>query len=63
MIAARLGAPVIPVRLEGLDRILHQKARFPTRGKARVAFGRPINLRGTDYAALALEIEMAVKQL
>ena len=54
---------MIPVRLEGLDRILHQKARFPTRGKARVAFGRPITLRGTDYAALALEIEMAVKQL
>jgi long-chain acyl-CoA synthetase len=63
MIAARLDVPVVPVRLEGLDRILHQKAKFPTRGVARVAFGAPISLRGNDYAALAREIEDAVKSL
>ena len=63
MIASRLEIPVIPVRLEGLDRILHQKARFPTRGTARVAFGAPMSLRGNDYAALAREIEEAVKRL
>jgi long-chain acyl-CoA synthetase len=63
MIASRLEVPVIPVRLEGLDRILHQKARFPTRGLARVAFGRPMSLRGSDYAALAREIQEAVEKL
>jgi long-chain acyl-CoA synthetase len=63
MIAARLEVPVVPVRLEGLERILHQKAKFPTRGIARVAFGRPISLRGNDYAALAREVEEAVRKL
>jgi long-chain acyl-CoA synthetase len=63
MIAARLGIPVIPVRLEGLEKVLHQKAKFPTRGPARVAFGPPIVLQGNDYAALARQIEEAVKRL
>ena len=63
MIAARLDVPVVPVRLEGLDLVLHQKAKFPTRGPARVAFGAPISLRGNDYAALAREIEEAVRRL
>ena len=63
MIAARLEVPLIPVRLEGLERILHQKAKFPTRGVARVTFGPPIRLRGHDYAALAREIEEAVRRL
>ena len=34
MIAARLDVPVVPVRLEGLDRILHQSWKFPQRGRA-----------------------------
>ena len=63
MIAARLEIPVVPVRLDGLDRILHQRWKFPVRGTARVAFGAPIFLKGNDYAALALEIEQAVRAL
>ena len=63
MIAARLEVPVIPVRLEGLDRILHQKWKFPARGTARVAFGAPILLKGNDYASLAERIETAVRNL
>ena len=30
MIAARLDVPVVPVRLEGLDRILHHTWKFPS---------------------------------
>jgi long-chain acyl-CoA synthetase len=63
MIAARLEIPVIPVRLEGLDRILHQKWKFPARGTARVAFGPPMLLKGNDYASLAERIESAVRNL
>src|ERR687898_2834531 len=40
MIASKLQVPVVPVRLEGLDRILHHKWKFPRRGAARVAFGK-----------------------
>src|SRR5215218_5164182 len=63
MAAARLQAPVVPVRLDGLDRILHHTWKFPQRGDARVAFGRPMWLQGTDYAELARQVEEAVRRL
>ncbi len=63
MIASRLNVPVVPVRLEGLDRVLHQRWKFPKRGRARIAFGSPMSLTGNDYAALALEVEEAVRRM
>jgi long-chain acyl-CoA synthetase len=63
MIGSRLDVPVVPVRLEGVDRVLHQKARMATPGPVRVAFGRPLRLRGDDYAALARQVEDAVRAL
>jgi long-chain acyl-CoA synthetase len=63
MIASRLGVPVVPVRLEGLDRVLPRHARFPTVAHARCAFGPPIVLTGNDYAALAARVEAAVRAL
>jgi long-chain acyl-CoA synthetase len=63
MAASRLQVPVVPVRLDGLDRILHHKWKFPKRGNARVAFGRPMFLKGTDYADLARQVEEAVRHL
>ena len=63
MIGARLDLPVVPVRLEGLDRILHQSWRWARPGRARVAFGEPLRLRGDDYASLAREVENAVRGL
>jgi long-chain acyl-CoA synthetase len=63
MIAARLDLPVVPVRLEGLDKVLHKTMRWPKRGPARVAFGAPLRLTGEDYGALAKQVEEAVKGL
>ncbi|MET0212164.1 MAG: AMP-binding protein [Vicinamibacterales bacterium] len=63
MIAARLEVPVVPVRLEGLERILHQSWKFPQRGRASVTFGAPISLTGHEYAEMATRIEAAVKAL
>jgi long-chain acyl-CoA synthetase len=63
MIASRLDVPVVPVRLEGLERILHHTASVPTRGRARCAFGAAMWLRGQDYAALAGQVEAAVRAL
>ena len=63
MIAARLDVPVVPVRLEGVDRILHQSWKFPIRGRATVTFGAPISLRGNDYGEMARRIEAAVVEL
>ena len=63
MIAARLGMPVVPVRLDGLDRVLPRHAKFPSIARARCTFGAPIILTGNDYAELAARVEAAVRAL
>jgi len=63
MIGARLDVPVVPVRLTGLDRVLHHNARMATPGPARVAFGPPIRLTGDDYVGLAKQVEDGVRAL
>ena len=61
MIASRLDVPVVPVRLNGLDLVLHQSWRFPQRGPAQVTFLPPMSLKGNDYALLAREVEEAIR--
>jgi long-chain acyl-CoA synthetase len=63
MIASRLAVPVVPVRIEGLERVLHQSWRMARPGKVRVAFGAPLTLAGDDYEALAKRVEEAVRRL
>ena len=63
MIASRLGLPVVPIRLAGLERILHHSWRFPQKGTARVVFGPAMSLKGNDYAQLAARVEAAVRHL
>ena len=63
MMAARLDVPVVPVRIDGVDRVLHMKSKMATPGRVRVAFGVPTRLHGDDYAALAAEVERRVKSL
>ena len=63
MIGARLDLPVVPIRLDGVDRILPIDARMARPGHVRVAFGAPIHLEGEDYGALAAQVEAAVRQL
>jgi long-chain acyl-CoA synthetase len=63
MIASRLDIPVVPVRLDGVDRLLPIGGQFVRPGRVRVAFGAPLRLRGDDYAALASQVEAAVRSL
>jgi long-chain acyl-CoA synthetase len=63
MMASRLDVPVVPVRLDGVDRVLHMKWKMAKPGHVRVAFGAPMRVRGEDYAALAAEVERRVKSL
>jgi long-chain acyl-CoA synthetase len=63
MIGAKLDLPVIPVRLSGLELVLHQRMKFPVRGRVRVTFGAPLRLGGPDYAAEAKQVEDAVRAL
>lgn len=63
MLAARLGIAVVPVRLTNLDRVLHKDAKFPTPGRASVKFGTPLRPSGDDAAAIAKQVEDAVRNL
>ncbi len=63
MIGSRLAVPVIPVRIVGLERVLHKTARRATRGAVEVIFGKPLRLQGEDYAKLAKDVEVVVRAL
>jgi len=63
MIASRLDVPVVPVRIDQVDRLLPVGSHFVRMGRVRVAFGAPLHLRGDDYAALAREVEEQVRSL
>src|SRR5262249_2856115 len=63
LIGSRLDVPVVPVRVEGVNEVLHMTWKMARPGKVRVAFGRPLRLRGEDFPALAHEVEAAVRSL
>jgi long-chain acyl-CoA synthetase len=63
MIASRLDVPVVPVRIDGLDKVLHKSWRMARPGHVRIAFGPPMRLAGDDFAALARQVEDAVRSL
>jgi 1-acyl-sn-glycerol-3-phosphate acyltransferase len=63
MIGSKLDVQVVPVRIDGLEKVLHPQMRFPKRGPVRVTFGAPMRLDGEDYPSLARQVEDAVKGL
>jgi long-chain acyl-CoA synthetase len=63
LLAARLQVPVVPVRLFGLDKVLHRTWKMARPGRVEVVFGAPLHLEGTDYAVLAEVVETAVRSL
>ncbi len=63
LIARRLGVPVVPIRLRGVEKVLHRHARWPRPGHMEIAFGAPLQLKGEDYPALAKQVEEAVRAL
>jgi long-chain acyl-CoA synthetase len=63
MIASKLGIPVVPTRIEGLDRVLHQTWKMARPGNVEITFGSALSLTGEDYLALARRVEEEVKKL
>jgi long-chain acyl-CoA synthetase len=63
MIASRLGAPVVPIRIDGLQHVLGVGRYMARPGRVRVAFGAPLRLVGDDYEELAKTVETAVRGL
>lgn len=63
ILGSKLRLPVVPLRLEGVERVLHHTWHWPRRGQVRVTFGAPLVLDGDDYVALARRVEDAVTAL
>ncbi|HET9567203.1 MAG TPA: 1-acyl-sn-glycerol-3-phosphate acyltransferase, partial [Vicinamibacterales bacterium] len=63
MIGSRLDIPIVPVRIDDVDKLLPVGATFIRPGRVRVAFGAPLRLQGSDYADLASQVERAVRTL
>ena len=63
LIAGRLGVSVVPIRLRGVEKVLHRHAHWPRPGRVQIAFGAPLHLKGEDYGALAKRVEEAVRAL
>jgi long-chain acyl-CoA synthetase len=63
MIASKLGIPVVPIRIAGLDHVLHQTWKMARPGRVEITFGSALRLTGDDYLGLARQVEDAVRKL
>jgi long-chain acyl-CoA synthetase len=63
MIAAKLGIPVVPIRIQGMQRVLHKTWKMARPGRVDITFGSALHLTGDDYLALARQVEETVKKL
>jgi long-chain acyl-CoA synthetase len=63
LIAGRLQVPIVPVRLRGVEKVLHRRAWCPRPGRVSIVFGAPLRLKGEDYPALARQVQEAVEAL
>jgi long-chain acyl-CoA synthetase len=63
MIASKLGIPVVPIRIVGMDKVLAEGWRMARPGRVDITFGPALRLAGDDYLALARQVEDAVRKL
>jgi long-chain acyl-CoA synthetase len=63
LFAARLKVPLVPLRLEGVDRVLPPNRMLPRFHRTRIAFGDPIRAQGEDPLALARRLKESILAL
>lgn len=63
LVVAEMHATIIPIKLEGLDEILPRGSFWPSFGKARLTFGKPIPPVLGDYSEIAARLHHTVKAL
>ena len=57
------GAPVVPVWLDGCDRVLPPHRRLPHRSRCRVSIGAPVDVFAVDPRCAADELRQRLKAL
>jgi long-chain acyl-CoA synthetase len=64
LLAANLGIPVLPMRIDGLFEVKNAGRRFAAPWKIGVRIGEPMKFpQGTDPGEIALELQRAVERL
>jgi long-chain acyl-CoA synthetase len=63
MIASKLGIPVVPIRIRGMDHVLHKSWKMAHPSRVDITAGPALRLTGDDYLALARRVEDAVRAL
>ena len=63
LMATRLALPIVPVRIRGLEKVLHRKAQWATPGPVEINFGPPLRLPAGDWRDLARQVQDAVERL
>ena len=64
LLSIELGAPVVPIRLVGLDAVLPKGRSVPRPARIEVRIGKPLAFkRGTPYDDATRAIEDAVRRL
>jgi long-chain acyl-CoA synthetase len=63
MIASRLRIPVVPIRVRGVNRVLHPDWVMARPGRVEVTIGAPMSFEGEDYGAQARMLEERIRSL
>ncbi len=63
IMVSELRVPVVPVRIDGLERVLPRGAIWPQRGKVTVTFGSPLRFRSETPAEIVGRARQAVEDL
>lgn len=64
LLASRLHAPVVPVRIDGLSELKLQRRRFAWPGQVSIVFGEALSFAPTDNPTqIAAELERRVREL
>ncbi|MBE0504889.1 MAG: AMP-binding protein [Desulfuromonadales bacterium] len=63
IIVQELGIPVVPVRINGLDKVLPRGARWPKRGRVTVTFGVPLTFHGEEPPEIIARARQALLDL
>jgi long-chain acyl-CoA synthetase len=63
MLASKLNLPVVPIKLIGLDKVLHRTWKMARPGRVVIRFGPALRLTGDDYKSLAQQVEDAARRL
>lgn len=58
-----LGIPVVPIRIEGTNRVLPPGRACPKKGRVTVTFGEPLRFRSEEPAAIVEKARQAVEKL